>query len=351
MPSHSYRLEGLEPRVLMSAGPFIFADDDGDIFTVKLAGAGSMAVVREGADSDGTGPIATIDLKGTDDLTSVLTVSVKKGLVGDGIVNIGTITSDGGLLKLTAPSSDLSGGLDLIGGLVAMKVRDITSAASINTGPDPLVLTTVQARTIGDGSAIDFGTILQKFTAAQVLDATITAPSAVSVKVTGNRTDIAGDFKGELDLTDDAALWSLGSLWVAHSLNGATINAVNSIKSVSTGTMIDTNIFAGMNSGQSNMPATADDFANRFTGLVSSVLVRGNAVDLTWIDNSNVAAWSVGTVKGGFAVTDNGGTAFGVSANTILQFIYTNGIGTTTLIHPEATGATFSDGDYTIRLF
>src|SRR5262245_19290630 len=94
--------ELMEPRIVLSATLGPFTDTDGDIYFVKLGGAGTADVVQDGT----PGPIASIALAGTT-ATTTLAITVKKGATGDGEVSIGEITGSTPVKAISAPKSDL----------------------------------------------------------------------------------------------------------------------------------------------------------------------------------------------------------------------------------------------------
>lgn len=351
-------LEPLEPRLMMSAGPLNFTDQDGDRYSVELTGPGSMAVSRVDATVDGTGPIDAIELTGTTEL-STLTVSIlRKGPLGDGLVPINSITSDGKLKAIRIGKSDLVGeGITLGSGgggqhLGSIRVRDILAGADVITGGDATLFTTIKARNVGDGTDIRVGAVLKSLTATTFGDSTIEAPSAVSILIKGDKKTAApGNFSGHVNLTDAEAAWGLDTMRVRDNTLGASVRAASSIRSFSTGTLTDSNIFAGIAEAQTGLPDSADNFVNKFTGRIASVVVKGLEGVAHWITNSNIAAWRVNSFKGGFAKEDNGGTGFLLAASRIQSFKYTDAIGKTSLSKPHIQGVPFAKGDATIRYF
>ena len=113
------------PPFTVASNPKAIADGDGDIVAVTLKGAGTMEVhLVEGHD-----PINSIVLTGTD-ASSVLTIQVKKAKAGDGLVNIGSIVSDGGLKSITGKAVNLTGaGVQLGGSLGSLTVHAMSNSA------------------------------------------------------------------------------------------------------------------------------------------------------------------------------------------------------------------------------
>jgi hypothetical protein len=87
--------------------------------------------------NNNTGPIDSIVLTGTD-ATTALTILVKKvrGGTGDGLVNIGSIISDGSLKSITGRSVNLTGGGIQVGGsLGTVTLHGMSRSALTVSGP------------------------------------------------------------------------------------------------------------------------------------------------------------------------------------------------------------------------
>jgi uncharacterized repeat protein (TIGR01451 family) len=121
------------PPFTVASNPGSITDGDGDIVSVALRGHGSLEV-RLIAGND---PIDSIVLTGTD-ATSALTILVKKvrGGAGDGLVNIGSIISDGSLKSITGRSVNLTGGgIQLAGSLGSVTLHSMVRSALTVAGP------------------------------------------------------------------------------------------------------------------------------------------------------------------------------------------------------------------------
>ncbi len=162
--------EVLETRTSPSAAAGPFTEADGDVFSIALAGAGTMEVTL-GED----GSVELVEMTGID-LTSSLSLKVSKGLVGDGLVDIEQITGDGSLKGIKAKGANLvGGGIALDGFLASLTVNDILDGAQIVTGGNSLQFSKITARLISDGALIAFGSSIGKFSAARVDNSVIAA--------------------------------------------------------------------------------------------------------------------------------------------------------------------------------
>jgi len=241
-------------------------DPEGDQETVRLGGGlGSLTYYL----TNGQGPVAEIDLAGTDPTKSTLAITVKKprGGTGDGLVGIGEIDGTG-LKSLSLGKNYLDGtagdGIHLTGFLGSLKLGDITNGADIFlAGPAPKAGQTIKiaAGAIGDGTDIAVtGAPLGSLTAVRVGTGTITAPSVGTITVKGRAKTkttaaIPGDFASDLTVTGPAlttrapALGSLtlltGSVAAGVDISAPTIGTIRVAKGdfagniTATGTGID----------------------------------------------------------------------------------------------------------------
>ena len=124
------------PKAPFIVGSSPITDVDGDIVTVTLKGHGTMEIRVLGGDAH-SGPIDQIVLTGTD-AKSALTIQVKKvrGGVGDGLVNIGSIVSDGDLKSITGKAVNLTGaGIQVGGSLGSVTLHAMTRTSLTVAGP------------------------------------------------------------------------------------------------------------------------------------------------------------------------------------------------------------------------
>jgi len=334
----------------LAKGTGTFTDQDGDIYTVKLTGGGSVAVQIDDADGDGRGAIGFIATENTT-AKSALSITVKKAKTGDGIVTINAIAG-GELKSITAKASDITGmGLDLSGHLGTLTVRDILDGADVMLGGDSTKKTTVTVRQIGDGTEMNMGSVLTKLTAAKIGDSEITAPSAGTISVTGDKkAGLQGDLAATINLTDDAVAYSLNSLVVSHHMMDADIFAVGSIKTVTTGVMFDSNVFAGVEPGVTSLPDSEFAFIN-IDASINTLTIKGLKDEPYWYRNSNIAAWTINKISGGYVDSYNGGTPFGVAAHVIKSASYVDETGKYSAKDVQTIEELLSLDDAIVRFF
>ncbi|HVM60228.1 MAG TPA: putative Ig domain-containing protein [Verrucomicrobiae bacterium] len=123
------------PPYFVAVNPAKIVDQDGDIVSVSLKGAGSIAEVGL-LGSVSNGPIDHINLTGTG-ASSSLTISVKKakGGSGNGLVNVGSITSDGGLKSINGSGVNVTGeGIQVAGDLGTLKANALLASGLVVSG-------------------------------------------------------------------------------------------------------------------------------------------------------------------------------------------------------------------------
>ncbi len=287
-----FTAELLEPRIALSS-IVTLTDGDGDSYTVKLKGPGTANITQDDLGS-GDGPILSIALDATTNKSS-LSVSVKKGPVGDGSVTIGEIHGTGGLKSLMAVNSQLIGtGLDL-GGSANDKLKISVAAAA-----DGANITTVSqlgsltAQSIGD-LTISTPAIGKLLTKAGSMLADLDVSGAVkSVNVKG------GDAGGNWDAASFSKVTVKGGNLIAAigaegsggkinitskggsggNISGATIAAAE-LKFVKvTGDFRQSLLLAGANLGSDHAPGGSDSAADTFgPGTISRVSIGGVVED------------------------------------------------------------------------
>jgi hypothetical protein len=231
----------------------VFADTDGDKVALTLGGkvTGSTATYYL---TDGAGPIARIDLAGTDPAKSTLTIAVAKGKAGNGTMAVGEVTGTG-LKALTARKSDLTRGLTLTGPLGSLAVNGVTGG-------------------------------------------TIIAPSIGSIRVKGDfRAAVAIDGAGVA-----AGTPALKLLKVGGAVTGSDIRVAGDVGRVAVGSFADSRLFAGYDG--------ADDGTDPFTraATIGPFTVSAKADGFA---RSVVIAASFKNVTLASTATANGGTKFG----------------------------------------
>jgi hypothetical protein len=210
--SAPFFLESLEPRVLFS-GTQNFVDADGDRYSVKLSGPGTLVVAVDLPDVNGHGPIGSVTLTGTT-ARSALTVSISK-VFGDGVVSIGSIADSGDLASITATHSDLAGsGIDIGGRLGKVHLRNVLDGADFTVGGDAKHSFSLKAGVVGDSSNVTSNSPIASITVTSFGDGAITAPSIGAIRA------LAGAFSADV-----ATPGSLGSLAVTGGDDTGIIDA------------------------------------------------------------------------------------------------------------------------------
>lgn len=307
-------MEALEERTLLSAGPFHFQDDGGEKYSVNLRGPGTMIVVQDDADQDGRGPLVSIDLINT---------TVKSKLIIKGRTTVDEITGDP-VRKLKAKKLTVHGAGINLGGSVEDKMKIILG-------------------TLAAGSDITYAGTLQKLKLGEVESgSTIEAAR-------GGKVIVKNTFSGDLILTDAVANKSLNQL-KAGKLIGAEVRVPGSIGKVKAKQAVDSNIFAGIDPAQNDLPDDAGDFINK-DALIGKIKITGGPKNDPWIDNTNIAAWKVGKYRVGHAESDNEGEDFGLATNHAGLFRYESRDVSVKLRNAENSDVIFRDGDLTLRFF
>jgi hypothetical protein len=304
-----------------------FADGDGDQVTIKLAGkVGSLTYYL----TDGKGPIAELDLSGTDSSKSIVTVTVKNS-GGDGRVAVGEIDGTG-VKSLWLAGADLDGsagnGVQLTSFLRSLSIGAIKNGADIilaGAPPKAGLGTKITASLIGDGTDIAInGAPLANLTATSVGIGTITAPSVGSINIKGKAktkttSAIPGDFKSNLTIAGvglSAKALALRSFKVAGTVSGSSIavggltGTIGDVGSVSVGSFINSEFFAGYTgvdngTGAFNLPTT-----------IGSFRVEGKTAAFA---NSFVIASNYKNVLLASVDPNNGGTKFGFVYHRLLN--------------------------------
>lgn len=199
-------------------------DEDGDIYTVKLVGPGMLGYVLDDLDGNGKGGLLKLRLDDTTVGESILSVTVKRGKTGDGVVNFGEITGStgAGLKSLTASAVNLTGGGIVFSGAIGSVVaRDFFDGANLVAGAGEGVKTNITVRMIGDGSSIALGTDVLTFKAARIGESEISVSSLAKLIVAGDKaTNTPGDIAGLVTVQG-----LIGSISARDLLPGAKIEA------------------------------------------------------------------------------------------------------------------------------
>ena len=290
-----------------------FTSGAGDSVTMTLQRAGTMQI--------STNDPPSIVLSDTD-AASLLTIRVKKGGAGTGVLSVDGITGDGDCRSINAPGVDLVGsGLQVSGYLKQLQVHDILNGAVVTAGGAADQGTKIVAHNIDDGATIDIGSRIQSLQAARFGAGTIHAPRIAKMLIKGDRRNgIPGDCEATFELSGDgvpAGNSTLGTLFVAGAISNASIDIANgNVGSVAASEMVDSTIYVGFTPGDPSNPLLGGTFVPdlRLESLSVKSSVNGFA-------DSDIVAAIIGSVHLGSVLTDNGGLRFGVLANQSISLV------------------------------
>jgi hypothetical protein len=159
-----------------------------------------------------------------------------------------------------------------------------------------------------------------------------------------NATMDIGPHMGGVDWNQFDSLTVKG--WVYNS----TIRTSNPVGSITVGGLDHSNIRIG---ADTVFPESQSDFESHHTGTIRSLTVTGMKVlgsNVESIKNSDIAAWSITTLKLAFIETNNSGTPFGVASTAIGTFTYRHLTGMTDTSKNLTTADSFTQGDFELRI-
>lgn len=121
----------LEPRHLLAA-TFLGTDTDGDNYTIKLTGPGSItAITNQGGT---TGFLQSLSFSSTD-ATSKLSITVKKVAAGNGRLRIDALSGASDIRSISASKSDMpSTGTVVLGRIRELSLGEVAGSATLNIG-------------------------------------------------------------------------------------------------------------------------------------------------------------------------------------------------------------------------
>jgi hypothetical protein len=263
-----------------------YTDASGHKITVSLTGPGLGSLTFFSA-ADGV-DLGALNLNGSD-TTSTLTIH--------GPAILPAVTVNGSLQSLTASTGTLTGTTTISGALNQLHV------AAASTGEID----------IGSGGKLNahFGSLTdESLTSAEPI-ASIHASSWTITSST--RRVISASSIGSVvvrgTFNEDVSADTIEQMTVGN-LSSSAIRANVSITNLSTGTAAGSEIFVGIQSTLTTLPAATTDFSSQ-TGLLKSITVRGA------FSNTQIAAWNIGNVRLNNVQTANSGIPFGVAADTI----------------------------------
>jgi hypothetical protein len=256
------------------------------------------------------------------DASSLLTIRVKKGGTGTGVLSVDGITGAGECPLINAPDVDLVGsGLQIGGYLKRLLVHDILNGAVVIAGGDVNQDTKITAHNIDDGALIDIGSRIQSLRAARFGAGAIHAPRIATMAITGDRRNgIPGDCEAAITLSGDGVPVgknTLGTLVVAGAINGATIIVDGgNVGQIVASQMIDSTNYVGFTPSDPSDSLHGGTFVPDLRMETLSIKSRVNG-----FANSVVVAAIIGDIHLASVVTDNGGQQFGVRANQSISLV------------------------------
>jgi len=323
-PANRFVGANLTVVVPLPNGTETFTDTDGDRYVVKLVGPGQVGVLLNGPDAPEMGSIDTIFLAGTDPTKSTLSITVKKA---NDLVNLGDVQGSG-LKSLVASACDLvggginnNGGINLSGLLGSLKIHDILTGAGIFAQGTANQKTTLVAHVINDGTTIALGSSITSLKAALFGQGSLTAPSLGTLKITGDRAHgIPGDFAADVTLSGPGVAAGkpvLGTVVIAGTVSGATLNVAGSVKSFQAGAFSNSQLYLGFDpTPGGNLLAGVFSPGSSFTlGSFKVIGLTGSTAQA--FVNSVIAASTVTTVSLKSAQTSNNNNPFGVIGHTV----------------------------------
>lgn len=228
-PRRGLGFEGLESRETPSATIMGF-DLDGDKYKIVLTGPGDIDPVEA--------PIEQLFVNNTTSSSS-LTITVTKVLGGDGQLEIGDITIGGSIRGIAAPAVNIVGtGVNVIGSIASLSVRDVTLGAQIILGGSSTQSTRITAHVLQDDAIVSTTANLTTFTAAAFVSGEINAPTIGTLAIKGDaRLGVLGDFGADLLLTGRTGLTTptLKTVQIAHNLISSNWEIRGSVGAVTIG--------------------------------------------------------------------------------------------------------------------
>lgn len=321
-----------------------FTDADGTRTTLALTGPGNANISFNGTVASnpiskagvqtvtGTGlSIAGISLTGT---TAASTLNVT-GVGGDGLVEIGSITSAGAIRTINATRGALSGDLT-VAGTVSKIALDSATGGTISisgtSGSATLAISTATGETFASSEAIAAVQATSWVAASGGASAQFAAPSISRISVTR-------------ELNADLVTGNLGTV-NAGSITASTWTLTGALTSLSTGSIAGLELTAASIGRMTDRGAATNDTVSSAgnitaiaalsmsgtridagdptldanglpTAFPTSASIRTVMVGRGGFSNSAISATSLGNVTLGSISSNNGGTPFGVGAAQI----------------------------------
>jgi cyclophilin family peptidyl-prolyl cis-trans isomerase len=294
-----------------------------------ISRAGVMTVTGSGLS------IGSISLAGT---TAASTLNIS-GAGGDGVVEIGTIASDGDLRAISGARAAVSGDVTIAGsvgrvqlasatggtitvngagGRLALVVASATDEAVNSSEAIASVQSTTWAASTGNASAPFAAPSIGRFTVRQELNAAVTTASIGSVSagsITASSWNVSGSvatFTARSITGLTLAAGNVGRINDRGAATNLTVSSAGNITAVTALSMNGTKIEAGSPTPDAGGIPTA--FST--SGTINTVNVgRGG------FSNSIIGAPALGRLNLGAITSTNGGTPFGIAASSIASLL------------------------------
>lgn len=310
-----------------------YTDADGTAGTVTVKGGQATVRVR------GTGLAQTTDKKGvtvtgTNVVADRITIAnaagggatvTFKAKGGDGLLDVGTVTTDGAIKSLSGKQINLTQGLtanaglgkvavggNFAGSLFAPSLAGATVGGALSGGTWTV---TGNAGKIAVGSVVSdwigsIGGDVAGLTVNGDLAGELTARSIKSLTVKGSMQG------ADIQLTQAfaGATTSLGKLTVTGAMNNSAVRSPASLGTITAASIIESTIYAGVIEDGNLLPDAPADFASAAS--IKGVTVKSKGPQAAFAD-STIAASSLGKLNLGTVASNNAGVPFGVAGNQI----------------------------------
>jgi subtilisin family serine protease len=272
---------------LQQGAPVTYHDAAGRKITVTLHGPGYGSLIFDST-TDGA-DLAQLLMGGTD-ATSTLTFR--------GTTNLQGIAVTGSLRSFMATTSNLIGNLSVSGSLGTLNLGSSSGGNVISIGPGATLNATIGTLTNTSlSSSENIGFFRVNYW----------------VMNDGNRHSLSAPLINNLTVRS-AFSEDISATTIQHMTVGALSNSIITVGSLfntlTAGSVSSSDIFAGISSTVSTLPAAIPDFANQ-GAVINTVTVRSS------FSSTLISAWTINNIKLNGLQTANNGVPFGLSAELI----------------------------------
>lgn len=336
-----------------------YTDANGTVGTITPKGAGTTTVTFTGAGVQQSAAKGKVTVTGTSVATDTIAIagsnagsSLTIASRGNNNLTVGSVTADGPMNAITAPTSTLTGTLSTGGTLGKLTLASsqngvISIGGAANGKASTLAFGTVTDTDISAAPAIKSiratsiavsGNVPVGITTPALGSLTTSGDSAEDITTTGTikTIKVGGNFSGNVQAVAVASVTVSGNmesggltlsapfnahggvlktLKVGGEINNVTVQANGNVGKISANALSNTAIFIAVAS--QGLPATASDF-----GADASV---GSIAIKTTSSNYGIAAARFGKVDLGTVAISNNGNPFGISADRISSLVFSTG--------------------------